>query len=103
MILTLFKRHLGCGTLRERKDGIWYYEVNNLSAIRESVIPFFQKYHFLSQKKKRDFAKFKQIANLIFEKKHLTKEGMQEILTIRQTMNDGGKRKYTEKEIFKRL
>ena len=37
VILTLFKRYLGCGTLRQRKDGIWYYEVNNLNAILQEI------------------------------------------------------------------
>lgn len=41
VILTLFKRWLGCGTLRSRPDGVWYFEVNNLVAIRDNVIPFF--------------------------------------------------------------
>src|SRR5437016_222180 len=35
VILALYKQHLGCGTMRQRADGIWYYEVNNLTAIRE--------------------------------------------------------------------
>lgn len=37
-ILALFKRHLGCGTLRERDDGVYYYEVNNLNAVMQNVI-----------------------------------------------------------------
>ena len=100
VILTLFKRHLACGTLRSRQDGVWYYEVNNLNAIFENVIPFFERFGFLSAKKKRDFAKFKQIANLMKDKKHLTYEGIREILEIREEMNDGGKRRYSSKEIL---
>lgn len=103
VILALFKRHLGCGTLRMRKDGVWYYEVNNINAIIEKVIPFFEKFKFLSAKKKRDFSKFKKIATLIKKGKHLTKEGIQEILKIREEMNDGGKRRYSEKHILKEL
>src|SRR5208337_5120414 len=26
VILSLFKRHLECGTMRQRQDGVWYYE-----------------------------------------------------------------------------
>ena len=103
VILALFKRHLKCGTLRVRKDGVWYYEVNNFNAILENVIPFFNKFNFLSAKKKRDFAKFKKIAYIISEKKHLTKEGIVAILKIRKEMNDGGvgKRKYADDAILK--
>jgi hypothetical protein len=59
--------------LRERKhDGVWYYEVNNFNAIQTNVIPFFNRFGFLSAKKKRDFSKFKKIAKLIENKDHLT-------------------------------
>jgi len=103
VILALFKRHLKCGTLRSRPDGIWYYEVNNFNAIWENVIPFFKRFHFLSAKKKRDFSKFVQIAELVREGKHLTLEGVREILRIRKQMNDGGKRRYSDAEILKRF
>jgi hypothetical protein len=58
VILSLFKKHLKCGTIRERKDdGIWYYEVNNFNAIQTNVIPFFDQFSFLSAKKKKRFLK----------------------------------------------
>src|SRR5947208_14725832 len=41
VILSKFKRHLGCGTMRQRRDGVWYFEGNNLTAILENVIRFF--------------------------------------------------------------
>jgi hypothetical protein len=102
VILALFKRHLRCGTLRSRDDGVWYYEVNNFTSILENVIPFFRHYSFMSAKKKRDFLKFTQIAEIIKSERHLTQEGVIEILDIRRNMNDGGvgKRKYTDKEII---
>jgi hypothetical protein len=105
VILALFKKHLACGTLRERQDGVWYYEVNNLNSIVQNVIPFFKHFSFLSAKKKKDFAKFVQITQLIREEKHLTKEGIVEILAIRKEMNNGGanRRKYAEEEILSDL
>lgn len=105
VILALFKRYLGCGTIRERPDGIWYYEVNNLNAIWENVIPFFERFRFLSAKKKRDFARFKKIAKLVREGNHQTEEGIRHILRIRGGMNDGGagRRKYTDEEILCRF
>jgi hypothetical protein len=104
VILSLFKKHLKCGSLRERKDdGVWYYEVTNFTAIQKNVIPFFQRFAFLSAKKKRDFSKFQQIAKLIEKKDHLTLEGIKEILKIRKEMNDGGKRKYSDEEILRIL
>lgn len=103
VILALFKRYLKCGTLRQRRDGVWYYEVNNLDAILENVIPFFKKFRFLSAKKKRDFSKFCQIAELMKEGVHLTPEGIKEILEIRRDMNDGGKRRYPDEVILARF
>lgn len=103
VILALFKRHLKCGTLRSRSDGVWYYEVNNLNAVVEHVIPFFDRFRFLSAKKKRDFAKFKQLASLVTDGNHLNEEGIRAILEIRKDMNDGGagRRKYSDAEILK--
>ena len=102
VILTLFKRYLGCGTIRGRLDGVWYYEVNNLNAILDNVIPFFRKFSFLSAKKKRDFSKFCQLAELIRNNEHLTIDGVKRILEIRREMNDGGKRKFSEEQILER-
>ena len=104
VILSQFKKHLKCGSLRERKhDGVWYYEVTNFNAIQNNVIPFFRRFGFLSAKKKRDFSKFQKIAKLIETKDHLTVEGIKEILKIRKDMNDGGKRKYSDEEILRIL
>ena len=103
VILALFKRHLKCGTMRQRKDGVWYYEVNNLTAIIENVIPFFKKFNFLSAKKKRDFDKFVRISKILSSESHLTIPGLKEILNIREDMNDGGKRRYSTEQILRKL
>ena len=103
VILSLFKKHLQCGTLRQRKDGIWYYEVNNLTSVVENVIPFFDRFGFLSAKKKRDFSKFKRLAKIMQAGGHLNREGIGEILRIRSDMNDGGKRRYTDEDILSQL
>ena len=103
IILSLFERYLKCGSIREREDGVWYYEVNNLSAITDCVIPFSEKFKLLSSRKQRDFSKFKQLAKLMKEGKHLNIEGIKEILDIREQMNDGGKRKYSRSEIINTL
>ena len=99
-ILEIFKRSLGCGTLRSRPDGVWYYEVNTLDDLQRIVIPFFQKNVFLSRKKQRDFLLFQKIVSLLSSKQHLSKDGVIKILEFRKIMNDGGKRKYSEEEIL---
>ncbi len=100
VILALVKRHLQCGSIRDKGDGVWMYEVNNLTAIREHVIPFFRKFGFLSAKKKRDFAIFRQMAELMADGDHLSREGIERLLELRENMNDGGKRKYSKEEIL---
>ena len=108
-ILSQFKKHFQCGTIievRERKhDGVYYYEVNNFNDIQTNVIPFFDRFGFLSAKKKRDFSKFKQIAKLLEKKEHLTIEGIEKILKLRKKMNNGGdnRRKYSDKQILRIL
>ncbi|CAJ0837633.1 2877_t:CDS:2 [Entrophospora sp. SA101] len=54
-------------------------------------------------KKKNDFAKFRQIAELIARKDHLTKEGIKKVLELREQMNNGGKHKYSSTFIWKKL
>src|SRR5205809_5696941 len=99
-ILALLKHHLRCGTIRYKSDDVWFFEVNNLIAIREHVIPFFDHFRFLSVKKKRDYAIFKRMATLLTAGVHLTQDGILELLKLRRKMNDGGKRKYNEQEIL---
>jgi len=104
VILTLFKRYLGCGTLRQREDGVWYFEVTNINALSEKVIPFFNKFKFLSQRKKKAFSKFKKILKLMKERKHLTKEGIKEIAELREEINqDNSKRRYNKEDIISSL
>jgi hypothetical protein len=99
-ILELLKQHHQCGTIRYKSDDVWFFEVNNLVAIRENVIPFFEHFRFLSTKKKRDFAIFKRMANLMAMGAHLRKEGIAELLKLRRKMNDGGKRKYDDQAVL---
>lgn len=102
-ILAFIKKQLRCGTLRERKDGVVYFEVTNITSLYENVIPFFTQFGFLSARKKKNFAIFKKIVELMQNKEHLTKEGFNEVLVLREKLNFGiGRtRKYTIKNIKK--
>ena len=101
-VLALMKQHLGCGRLQARRDGVHYYVVSNPQSIEERIIPFFERFSFLSAKTKRNFMLFKKIAHLVFEKKHLTRKGLEEIAHIRELLNEGrGRtRKYTIDQIM---
>jgi hypothetical protein len=92
-ILALFKRTLGCGTLRKRKDGVVYYEVRNLRALKERVIPFFERFPFRSATKKSNFSIFRRIILMMTEGRHLDPIGLKEILRLREKLNSGRGRK----------
>ena len=102
VILAFIKKQLGCGTLRERKDGVVYYEVTNINALYEKVIPFFKRFRFLSARKKKNFSIFAKIVEKLYKKEHLTREGFEEIIRLREKLNSdiSRKRKYTLKDIL---
>ncbi len=85
-ILSQFKRILGCGRILKRKNGLYMYVVSNPTAIVEKVIPFFKRFNFLSQTKKTNFSIFSKIAKLVYEKKHLSKKELNEILKLRKKL-----------------
>ena len=88
-MLYLIKKHLGCGIIKVRKDGLLSYDVTNPVAIVEKVLPFFKKYGFLSSNKKKNFSIFRQASKLMSEKAHLNKEGLDKILELREKINEG--------------
>ena len=92
-ILFLLKKYLGCGRIKQRKDGLWIFVVENPHSLEERIIPFFKKYRFFSSKAKVNFSIFCQIVRLINQDKHLTKSGLEEITRLREKLNEGRKRK----------
>jgi len=101
-ILSQFKKIFGCGKLVQRKcDGLYMYSVTNPTSLKEKVIPFFRRFRFLSQTKKRNFSIFCQITKLVFSKKHLNREGFREIVQLREKLNRGRgrRRKYKMNDI----
>jgi len=102
VILAWIKHILGCGTLRERKDGVVYYEVTNITSLHDVIIPFFRKFGFRSAYKKNNFRIFSEIVLMMYKNEHLTKEGFQKILELRENLNPGigRKRKYTLKDVI---
>ena len=96
VILSKIKDTLKCGTLRERKDGVVYFEVTNVNSLYEIIIPFFNRFNFLSANKKRNFMIFSKIIEMMYKREHLSREGFIQILQLREKLNQGHgrKRKY---------
>ncbi len=61
-------------------------KVSSIKEIREKLIPFFIR-NPLRGKKKHSFELFSQAAEVFYQKKHLTLEGIEELKRIRQNMN----------------
>lgn len=100
-ILEQFQKLLGCGRLQKRIDGVYYYIVSNPLSIQQRIIPFFERFSFMSKRKKQNFSIFCKIVNLVMEKKHLSKEGLIKIMKLREILNlgRGRKRKYALDDI----
>lgn len=90
-LLEQIKDYFNAGTLRKRSSNskiTAIYSVKSIVELENSIFPHFDKYPLLTQKK-ADFLLFKQIISLIKEGKHLTNEGLKEILSIKASMNKG--------------
>lgn len=92
-ILVWIRNILGCGTIRNRGDGVYYYEVHNLRELEEIIIPFFEKYK-LRTKKEKAFEVFSEIVYTINSKK-LEWCDIKNIYYLREEIKVGRKRKYT--------
>lgn len=102
VILAWIKSILGCGTLRERKDGVVYYEVTNIASLKQRIIPFFTRFGFMSASKKRNFSIFSRIVDHLDKDGHLDPKGLREVLGLREILNEGRgrKRKYTLQDVM---
>ena len=79
---------LDCGYIiipRTRPNEI-NFKVTKFQDITNKIIPIFKKYNILGVKA-LDFADWCKVAELMKEKKHLTKEGLEKIRSIKSGMN----------------
>jgi hypothetical protein len=97
--LELFRETLACGTMRKAGNGGWYWEVNDLRDISGRVLPFFDRFPLVGTKA-QDFARFKD-AVAILARGRLTHADYVAVPTLRESMNDGGKRRYTMERILR--
>lgn len=92
-VLELIQKRLGCGRIVElnyKRYG-WKphvkFVVKKQNDILHKVIPFFKKFP-LKGKKGKDFELFCQAAEIFRGKDHLTEEGINRLLKIREFMNN---------------
>ena len=77
----------GIGRITEGKNNCGYY-VSSLEELTTVIIPHFIKYPLITQKL-ADFLLFKSVVNMVNAKEHLTMKGLQEIVSIKASINLG--------------
>lgn len=86
-LLNMVKDFFGCGHLSiEDKVGAVTFCLQDIDSVNKILIPHFSNYP-LRGTKYLDFLSFKKALNIINSKKHLTKEGLDEIIKISYSMN----------------
>lgn len=84
---------LNCGNVyfqkeqRKNHTQCYRYTVSAWRDIDSIIIPFFIKHTLQTVSKRKSFDIFCQIAELVKQDKHLTKEGIEEIRLLKQEMN----------------
>lgn len=101
-VLSLIKKYFDCGIIKQRKDGLYSYDVTNPIALKEIVVPFFKTYPLFSNNKQNNFMLFSEAVLLMVNKDHLTPSGLEMLIEIREKINigKGRKRKYTKDNMF---
>lgn len=101
--LEKIQKYFDCGGIRySKKDGLFKYEVRNLTDLVDKIIPFFEKYQ-LETTKKNDFKNFAEVCKSMKQGHHLNAKGVEEIIDKSFKMNESGKRKYTSEELKLRI
>jgi hypothetical protein len=88
ILLQTIKDYLGVGSIDPKGEDIFQLRVFSIVEITNIIIPHFDKYPLLTQKK-ADFELFKLAVHIMNGKGHLTPEGLQEIVNIKASMNKG--------------
>jgi hypothetical protein len=82
------KEFLGCGSVTKGYKSVHRYRVTKISHLTNQIVPLLKKYGILGEKSK-DFDDFCKVVEMVKVKKHLTKEGLDEIRIIKAGMNTG--------------
>ena len=102
-LLKVLKVQLKCGIIKVRKrDNLYSFDATNPQDIIQKIIPYFKKYPVQSDSKKKNFAIFCKIAELMGKGRHRDQIGLRLILNLREKLNEGKgrKRKYGIDDVF---
>lgn len=93
-ILEKIRDTLDCGGVYLQKEQrpnhtqCYRYTVASQRDIFEKIIPFFRSNLLQTTSKQKSFTLFCKIAGLIQAEKHLTRKGIEEIISLKQAMNN---------------
>ena len=88
-LLRSFIKYLNCGKVYKYRKAC-DFRVYSLSDIITKIIPFYRGYPL--GEKSKDFNIFCQVAEIMKEGKHLTKDGLKQIRKLKEEMNRGKKK-----------
>ena len=78
----------GVGKINKSSEDTLSLDIRSIQELYSVILPHFDKYPLISQKKS-DFELFKRVINIIHCKEHLTSKGIQEIVSVKASMNRG--------------
>ncbi len=93
-VLHGLKSFFGFGRVCQNHDDRWEYRVRRLEQLR-TIADFFAR-HPLRTKKRVDHHKFSDVLRLMEEGRHLTNDGLDEIVRIASAMNTGSRPRLAE-------
>ena len=86
--MELIQSYFGVGNItKQGKDSV-QFRVYSLKDLTNVIIPHFERYPLITQKR-ADFELFKMVVEIMNRKENLTAEGLQAIINIRATLNQG--------------
>lgn len=94
-LLYELKKFFSAGVVRVNHDDRYEIRIRKLEVLSDVIVPFFRK-HKLQTAKQFDFQKFAKIISMMSENKHLSREGILEIIDVASKMNRADKQKTLE-------
>ncbi|XP_014550105.1 hypothetical protein COCVIDRAFT_116458, partial [Bipolaris victoriae FI3] len=64
------------------------YSVQSISALKDVILPHFNQYNLLTQKKE-DFRLFSLVVHMLYDNQHKNEEGLNKILSYKASMGKG--------------
>lgn len=88
IILQEIQSYFGVGYIRKDVMDKVKFRVESVKDIVNNVIPHFEKYPLITQKL-ADYLLFRDVVNMMINKEHLTKKGLNRIVSIKAVINLG--------------